>query len=142
MMKKTVKARHMKMTEALHTYVERKLLAPLEHIADSPDMKVDVELCDEGNSKECRVHVFLSGGVEPVNIHESNADLYRAIDLAEPRMLVQVKRHRERMRSHQHREKQAANERHAIARAMFTAEPEPWEKEVREFERAAAGNTP
>jgi ribosomal subunit interface protein len=141
MMKKTVKARHMKMTEALHTYVEKKLLAPLEHIADRPDMKVDVELCDEGNIKECRVHIFISG-VEPVNIHESNADLYRAIDLAEPRMLIQVKRHRDRMRHHQHREKQAAYERHATARAMFTAEPEPWEREVQEYERTAVGQTP
>lgn len=132
-MKKTVKARHMKMTDALHAYVEKKLIDPLSHIADSPDMKVEVELCDEGSSKECRVHVFISG-VEPVNIHEANADLYRAIDGAEARMLVQVKRHRDRMRHHQHREKQAAHERHETARAMFTTEPEVWEREVREFE--------
>lgn len=139
-MKKTVKARHMKMTEALHAYVEKKLLTPLGHIIDTPDMKVDVELCDEGNTKECRVHIFISG-VEPVNIHEVNADLYRAIDLTEQRMLVQVKRHRDRMRDHQHREKQAAAERHETARVALTAEREPWESEVREFEASPAGQT-
>lgn len=138
-MKKTVKARHMKMTEALHAYVDKKLLTPLAHVIDAPDMKVEVELCDEGSSKECRVHIFISG-VEPVNIHEANDDLYRAIDLAEQRMLVQVKRHRDRMRHHQHREKQAAHERHETARANLTAEPEAWEQEVKEFEASARGS--
>lgn len=122
-MKKTVKARHMKVTDALPDYVEKQTLAPLADVADSPEMKVEVELCDEGSTKECRVHVFMSG-VEPVNIHESDLDLYRAIDLAEQRMLVQVKRHRDRMRHHQHREKQAAHEPHETARAIFTTEPE------------------
>jgi ribosomal subunit interface protein len=136
-MKKTVKGRHMKMTEALHAYVEKKLLGPLSHVHDSSDMKVDVELCDEGGQKECRIHVSMPG-VEPVNIHETNADLYRAIDLSEPRMLVQVKRHRDKMRHGHHRAKQAAHERHETARSELTAEPEPWEREVGEFERSGA----
>lgn len=137
-MKVIVKARHMKMTDALHSYVEKKLIEPLRHVNDSPDTKVEVELCDEGSHKECRVHVHIAG-VEPVNIHESSTDMYTAIDTAEARTLVQVKRHRDRMRHGHHRAKQAANERHATARAGMTTEPEVWESEVREFEQSSPG---
>jgi ribosomal subunit interface protein len=137
-MKVTVKARHMKMTDALHVYVDKKLLEPLRQLADTPDMKVDVELCDEGKHKECRIHVSIAM-VEPVNIHETNDDMYKAIDLAEARMLVQVKRHRDRMRHGHHRAKQAAHERHETARLGMTSQPEPWEAEVRLFESSGTG---
>jgi ribosomal subunit interface protein len=137
-MEVTVKARNMTLTEALRAYVDDKLVGPLRHLVDSPAAHIEVELCNwtrnEGH-KECRVHVTLPA-VEPVIIHEASDDMYRAINLAEARMLVQVKRHRDRARDGQHRGKQAAQERHGTARQVLTQQPEAWEREVAAYEQA------
>lgn len=142
----TVTARHMDMTEALHTYVERKIVHALARIYNDDAASLDVVLVDMAQAKrggymECNVHFDMpsaSGHREHVVIHERDAVMHEAIDRAHDRLLEQTKRHLARAGDAAHRRKGAAQERAAIARQQLTSEAEPWEVEAREFERSAA----
>lgn len=137
-----VKARHMKLTDALRQYVDDKLVESVRRIFDTPAVKMEVELIDTAHAKsgethECRVHMTMPAGKDVI-IHEVDDNMYKAIDRSHDRMLLQVKRERERARDGHHRRKHAAHERAETARVNLTAEPELWERETREFEQAAA----
>ena len=142
----TVTARHMDMTEALHTYVERKIVHALQRIYHNEAATLEVVLVDMAQAKrggymECNVHFEMpsaSGHREHVVIHEQDAVMHEAIDRAHDRLLEQTKRHQAKIGDAAHRGKNAAQERAAIARQQLTSEIEPWEVEAREYERSAA----
>lgn len=142
----TVTARHMDMTDALHTYVDRKIVQALQKVHHNEASKLDVVLVDmaqarRGGYMECKVHFEMPmAGAHPehVVIHEQDADMHEAIDRAHDRLLEQVKRHQAKLGDGAHRRREAGKERAAIARAQLTAGAEPWERETREFERSAA----
>lgn len=141
-MRVIVKARHMNLTEALKTHAELKLGEAIMRVFDRPAAKIEIELCDlghvqDGSDKECRVTVFIPKG-KTVVICEADDDMYKAIDLAHDRLLLQVKRERGRKKQATRLRKAAAKDRAATARHVLTAQPEPWELEVREFERSTA----
>jgi ribosomal subunit interface protein len=137
-----VKARHMDLTPSLKEHAEQKLGKALMRIADTPSMRVEIELTAIGNvrngkNKECRVTVTLPRG-KPINIVEIDDDMYKAIDLAHDRLLVQVKRERDRRQNPSTRRKAASKSRDETARQNLTTPRETWEDEVQQFEAAAA----
>lgn len=73
-----------------------------------------------------------------INIVEVDDDMYKAIDLAHDRLLLQVKRERDRRTNPSSRRKAAIRDRARTAREALTTGPEPWEREVAEFEHTEA----
>lgn len=141
-MRVIVKARHMNLTAALKHHAEEKLGNAIMRVFDRPAAKIEIELCDlghvqDGSDKECRVTVFMPKG-KTVVICEADDDMYKAIDLAHDRLLLQVKRERSRKQKATITRKLAARDRALTARANFTVEPELWEQEVQEYERSTA----
>lgn len=135
-----VRARDMDLTPALTAHAESKLGTALTRIFDRPAAKIDIELCSmrhaqSGNNQECRVTVFIPKG-KSVTIFERDDDMYKAIDLAHDRVLMQVKRSRDRIRRSSRTRKMAEAQRAMTARRNLSAEPETWEREVREYERS------
>ena len=134
-----VKARHMTLTPALKAHAEEKLGRSVMRIFDRPACQVEIELTDlgakDGDTKECRVVVYMPKG-KTITITEVTDNMYKAIDLAEDRLLQQVKRERGR-RQNPHRQRLAAQQMRAQwAREQLTAGLEPWEREVAEFEQS------
>ena len=143
-MRVIVKGRHMNLTPALKAHAEEKLGKAIIRIFDRPAAEVEIELNDVGNvrdgkDKECRVVVRMPHG-KSINITEVDDDMYKAIDLAHDRLVTQVKRERERRQDKSPSRKAAEGERAATAREALTAGPEPWEKEVEEFEGSSSGS--
>lgn len=142
----TVTARHMDMTDALHTYVDRKIVQALRRLHQNEASTLDVVLVDMAQAKrggymECNVHLEMAMGEahrEHVVIHEKDADMHEAIDRAHDRLLEQVKRHAAKHADAGHRRKEASKQRAAVARQQLTGDVEPWERETRDFERSAA----
>lgn len=139
-MKVIVKGRHMDLTPALRNHAEGKLSDAIARRFDRPAGRVEIELSDLGpradkHDKECRVSVFMPKG-KTVVISEIGDDMYKAIDLAHDRLLMQVTRERERRRNTKRNRKEAQRERRATARTALTTSTEPWEEEVLEYERS------
>ena len=127
-MKVIVKARHMKLTQALRAYAEEKLEEPLVKVFDREAAKVEIELYDLGHirdrqSKECKVTVKMPRSKKPVVITEVDDDMYKAINLAHDRLLVLVKRAHAKMQHTTERKKWAAKERRTTARQTLTTNP-------------------
>ena len=141
-MKIIVKARHMTLTDSLTAYAEEKLGHAITRVFDQPAARIDIELCDMGHvhdrsDKVCRVTVFMPKG-KTIVICEADDNMYKAIDLAHDRLLLQVKRERDRKTKVTRVRKWAARDRALTARASLTVQPERWEEEVREYERSTA----
>jgi putative sigma-54 modulation protein len=139
-MKVIVKARHMTLTPALKTHAEEKLGKAIMRVFDRPALKIEIELSDignvrEGGNMECRATVAMPRG-KTINITEVSDDMYKSIDLCHDRLLLQVKRERERKRDVHGTRKAAERTREETARETLTAEPEQWEVEVKQFERS------
>ena len=137
-MRVIVQGRHMDLTPALTAHAEEKLGQSLMRIFDRPAAKIEIELSDLGhvtgrNSNECRVSVFIPHG-RAINITEIDDNMYKAIDLARDRLIEQVKREQGRKRHVSRTRKEAARLRDETARGLMTAEHEPWEDEVAEYE--------
>lgn len=140
-MRVIVKARHMNLTPALKAHAEEKLGDAIIRVFDRPAAKIEIELVDlghvqNGSDKECKVAVFMPKG-KTIVISEVDDNMYKAIDLAHDRLLMQVKRERGRKKVTRVR-KSAARDRALMARQNLTADREVWEQEVQEFERSTA----
>jgi ribosomal subunit interface protein len=130
----------MQLTPALKKIAEEKLGNAIMRVFDRPAAKIEIELNDLGHlhngaDKECRVSVFVPKG-KSIVISEVGDDMYKAIHLAHDRLLCQVKRERERKLKTSRTRKLAAKGRALIARSVLTVAPEPWELELREYERS------
>jgi ribosomal subunit interface protein len=140
-MKVIVKARHMNLTAALKAHAEEKLGKAIMRVFDRPAAKIEIELTDlkhkDKCDKECRATVFMPKG-KTIVICEAEEDMYKAIDLAHDRLLLQVKRERGRKITTARNQKGAAKDREQTARASLTVErkTEDWEQEVRDYERS------
>ena len=134
-----VKARHMTLTPALKAHAEEKLGRSVMRVFDRPAVQVEIELTDlgakDGDTKECRVIVFMPKG-KTITITEVTDNMYKAIDLAQDRLLQQVKRERGRRHNAQRQRLAAQEMRDRVARESLTVGLEPWEREVAEFERS------
>ncbi len=140
-MRVIVKARHMSLTPSLREYVEEKLGRPISRRMDRPALKMEVELSElsgitNGQDKECRVRLVMPRD-RTINIVEIADDMYKAIDLAHDRLLMQVKRQRGRTRDIARNRKRAAQDRADTARRQLTGEHEVWETEVDDFQQQA-----
>ncbi len=141
-MKVIVKARHMTLTPALREHAEDKLGNAIMRVFDRPALKIEIELSDIGDVKtganmECRATVAMPRG-KTINITEVTDDMYKSIDLCHDRLLVQVKRERERKRDAKGQRKAVRMNKEDSAREALTVAPETWEAEVKEYERSTA----
>lgn len=139
-MRVIVKGRHFNLTPAVKAHAEEKLGKSLMRIFDRPAAKIEIDLGFLGekrgdDSHECHVSVFMPHG-RPINITEVDENIYKAIDLARDRLIEQVKREQGRKRDVSRTRKEAANMRDETARAQMTAEVEPWEQEVQDYEHS------
>ncbi|MCK5689169.1 ribosome-associated translation inhibitor RaiA [Myxococcota bacterium] len=137
-MKVIVKSRHVDLTPSLKAHAEHKLSDAVARIFDKPAAKIEIELSKSGNTKtgedqECKVTVFMPKN-KTINISEVSDDMYKAIDLAQDRLLHQIKRQQEKKIDSQRDRKGAQRDRNETAHSQLGAEDEPWEKEVEEFE--------
>lgn len=138
-----VKARHTSLTPALRAHAKEKLGDAVMRIFDRPAAKIEIELSEivakNGEDKECRVTVFMPKG-RTVCITEIDDDMYKAIDLAQDRLLQQIKRARGRTKGTARARKAARNERMKTMRENLSVveEATAWENEVEEYERSAA----
>lgn len=135
-----LKALHMKLTPSLKQYAEEKLRDAVLRVCDQPASTLAIELMELGHTrnkqdKECRVLVYLPHG-HTVVISEIDDTMYKAIDLAHDRLMLCVKREREKRQSMSHRRKWAARHRNRTAHNSFTPELEPWEQALRAEETA------
>ncbi|MEM6533435.1 MAG: ribosome-associated translation inhibitor RaiA [Myxococcota bacterium] len=138
-----VKARHTSLTPALRAHAEEKLGDAVMRIFDRPAAKIEIELSEivakNGEDKECRVTVFMPKG-RTVCITEIDDDMYKAIDLAQDRLLQQIKRARGRTKGTTRARKAARSERMKTMRENLSVADEgaAWKNEVEEYERSAA----
>ena len=138
-MKVIVKARHTSLTPALKKHAEEKLGKAIMKIFDRPAAKIEIELTDLGavkaDNKECRATVSMPKG-KSITISEVSEDMYSAINLCHDRLLTQVKRERGKRQNTTKVRKEAAKNRERQAANTLTADAEPWEAEVAEYERS------
>lgn len=139
-MRVILKARHMSLTPALSAHAEEKLGRAIMRVFDRPAAKIEIELIDLGhlrnrNDKECHVTVFMPKG-KTIVLSEVDDDMYKAINLAHDRLLVMVKRERERRIRPSRIRKFAARLRDKTAWRSLTSVPELWEREVEEYEQS------
>ena len=132
-----VKARHMNLTDSLRAHASEKLGDSVMRVFDRPAAKIEIELSElavkDGDDKECRVTVFVPRG-KAITITEVGDDMYKAIDLAHDRLLMTVKRERDRCGNIHQRRRAAERERLQTMREELTAGSEPWERELAEYE--------
>lgn len=139
-MREVVKARHMRVTQAIQSYVEQKLIQPARRLCDDPAATLEVQLDEPGHvkglrSERCWVHLSMPA-VNDIIIEEVDDDMYTAIDRAHDRLLQQIKRTRDRLHDGHSWRQQAARSRARTARLQLTLQPEPWEQEVAQYEAA------
>jgi len=137
-MRVIVKGRHMNLTQALKAHAEEKLGKMVMRMFNRPAGTLEIELNDVGNvrdgkDKECRITLSIPRG-KTINITEIDDDMYKAIDLAHDRLMNEVKREHEKKLDKSTSRKAAVKQRAATARDTLTVAPEPWEREVAEFE--------
>jgi ribosomal subunit interface protein len=137
-MQVVVKARHMTLTRSLKGYVHEKLCEALMRVFDRPAAKIEVELSHLGHlpsklNKECRITLFVPKS-KTIVISEIDDNMYKAINLAHDRLLVQVKKVRGRRRLASQRRKWCERDRAHTARQNLTRETEAWERELMEYE--------
>jgi len=142
-MKVIVKARHMDLTPSLREHAEEKLGKAIMRIFDKPAAKIEIELSDIGNNRdgnhmECRVSVSIPQS-KTVVITEIDDDMYKAIDLAHDRLLLQIKRQRDKNKHASRNRKEAAKQRAETARNELTSDHEVWEDELQEYENSISG---
>ena len=140
-MKIIIKARHMDLTPALKAYAEEKLGNSLIRIFDRPALKIEIELSDIGKiknneDKESQATVYMPKG-KTINIVETTDNMYKAIDLCHDRLLIQVKRERDKMRNNSRIRKLAEKQRAETAKANMTAGIEDWQHELKEYETSS-----
>jgi len=132
----------MNLTAALKQHAEEKLGNAIMRVFDRPAAKIEIELCDlghvqDGSDKECRITVSMPKG-KTIVICEADDNMYKAIDLAHDRLLMQVNRERGKKKKATLTRKLAARDRALTARENLTSQPETWEQEVIEYERSTA----
>lgn len=143
-----ITGRGLKLTDAIKAKAHDKLAASIAPLCDDSATTVEVELISEPTQKdsehfECRVHLSMPHE-KSVFIHETDHDLYAAIDLAQDRLVEVVKERKDRHRNHHQAQKEAERERGITARDSMTTlgerrlEPAQWEKETAAFEKAQA----
>ena len=136
-----VKARHTTLTPALRAHATDKLGTAVMRIFDRPAAKIEIELSElvarNGEDKECRVTLFMPKA-PTVCITEIDDDMYKAIDLAQDRLLKQIKRQRGRKRQTKKTRRMAQAKRNQTMRENLSLVEEAprWEAEVQEFERS------
>ncbi|MEO0812672.1 MAG: ribosome-associated translation inhibitor RaiA [Myxococcota bacterium] len=136
-----VKARHTTLTPALRAHATDKLGTAVMRIFDRPAAKIEIELSElvarNGEDKECRVTLFMPKA-PTVCITEIDDDMYKAIDLAQDRLLKQIKRQRGRKRQTKKTRRMAQAKRIQTMRENLSLVEEAprWEEEVQEFERS------
>lgn len=142
-----VKARHTTLTPSLRAHAIEKLGRSVQRIFDRPAAKIEIELGEivakNGEDKECRVTLFMPKG-RTVCITEIDDDMYKAIDLAQDRLLQQIKRARGKRKQARKTRRAAQQARLQTMRenlSVVEAAPEPgWEQELESFERSSAPN--
>lgn len=96
-----VTGRHFELTDAIHDYVRRRLVEPVEGHSNARDirrMEVQLYAVPEGDVRfGCHVLLQLPQGHD-LNIREETQDLYEAVDRVEKRLLRQLVDHRARSR--------------------------------------------
>lgn len=96
-----VTGRHLELTEAIHAYVNKRLVEPVERHGSAEDirrMEVQLYAVPEGDvSFGCHVLLQLPKNQE-LNIREETNDLYEAIDRVDKRLLRQLVDRRARSR--------------------------------------------
>lgn len=141
-MREVVKARHMRVTQALQSYVEQKLMRPVRRMVDNSAATLEVLLDEPGHAKSasserCWVHLSMPA-TSDIIIQEADDDMYKAIDRAHDRLLQQLIRTRNRLHDGHSWRQQAARSRARTARLQLTLQPEEWEKEVAQYEAGRA----
>lgn len=141
-MKVILKGRHMALTPALRAHAEAKLSAAVARVFDRPAARIEIDLCDLGHTqngadKECRISVFMPRGPTLI-ICETDDNMYKAIDLAHDRLIVQLVRARGKKNCVTRVRKMAVRRRDNVASQTLSAGTEPWELEVQEYEQATA----
>ncbi len=138
-----VKARHTTLTPALRAHATEKLGTAVKRIFDRPAAKIEIELSElvakNGQDKECRVTLFMPKG-PTVCITEIDDDMYKAIDLAQDRLLKQIKRQRGRKKQAKKTRRLVKAKRDETMRENLTVveESPAWLAEVESFERSLA----
>ncbi|MBI4778456.1 ribosome-associated translation inhibitor RaiA [Candidatus Desantisbacteria bacterium] len=94
-MKLTVTGRHIEITEAIRTYVEKKV----EKLRKYSDGLFDVHVIMEVEKKGQSVEITLNGAGCSLNSKETTADMYESIDKSVDKMESQLKKHREKIKA-------------------------------------------
>ena len=119
-----IKARHMEMTEALNSYVERKIVDPLRSLLEDESTRLEVELDNLGaqgdqSDKACRVKLSIPRR-RPVLLTEVDSDLYRAIDMTHDRLTGMAKRELERQNRRSKAKRAAVRHRHQLMEEAYS----------------------
>jgi ribosomal subunit interface protein len=91
-------ARHLELTDALRSHVERHLLEAVEGRTSAKIVRMEVQLYRTGD-REIRYgcHVLLElTHRHDINVREEDRDLYEAIDLAQKRLVRVLTEYRDR----------------------------------------------
>jgi putative sigma-54 modulation protein len=90
----TVTGRHIEITEAIRSYVEKKV----EKLKKYSDGLFDIHVIMEVEKKGQSVEITLNGAGCNLNSKETTADMYESIDKAVDKMESQIKKHREKIK--------------------------------------------
>lgn len=91
--------RHLELTDKLRAYAEHHLIQPIASHNRLVMTRVEVQLCHEGDQDNpfgCHVLVEVKGH-HVINVRETQADIFSAIDLAKDRVLRRLTEVRHRM---------------------------------------------
>jgi ribosomal subunit interface protein len=139
-MRINIHTQNIKLTRSLKRHAQDKLARSLIRVFDRPAAHIEIELRKlgehrDGRSLECRVTLFMTRG-QVITITEVDDNLHKAIDRVHDRLLVQVKRQRQKNLLHSKAQKHARTKRYSIAEKTLSAAPEAWEQELEAYENS------
>lgn len=94
-----ITGRHMEVTEAMHSYIEKKI----DRIGRFYNRisEIEVILDGNGNGREKKVELIVKADHHsPFIVHESGDDMYACLDTAMDKVERQLTRHKEKSRNH------------------------------------------
>lgn len=97
-----ITARHMDVTDAIRSYVEKKLARVTKYY--NRISEVEVILTEEGQGQRHKIEVIVRvDNHQPFVVHESGNDMYACVDLAVDKLERQLTKHKEKSRIHKGR---------------------------------------
>jgi len=96
-----IKSTRLEMTDAIHLYIEKKMLAAIKHLGDiratNCDFEVEKTVGGQHKGEIYRAEVNLTMPHKLLRVEKTEKDLYKAIDKVKDHLDLVIKKHKDKL---------------------------------------------